>query len=86
MRCGKLIRNRLRRVFLEDGCERGAKQIGVCFRKNQRRAKLDDVVIRTVGASEHAAVAKPVDDVVGFVGRRFTGRRVAHKIDAEEQA
>src|SRR6267143_5365945 len=48
-----------RGIFPEDGVQGLDEEIRIRFRKDQRRAQLEDVVMRTIRAGEDAAVAQP---------------------------
>ena len=52
-----------RGIFAKDGVKRRDEKIRVRLGDDQRRAQLDDVEMRAVGAREYAAIAKAVDDV-----------------------
>ena len=82
---GKLATG-LRRVFLQDEIQSLQEDFSVKFGENQRRAQLDDVVMRSVGAGENAAIAKAVDHVGGLQRSRLTRFTVEHKIDPQEQS
>ncbi len=71
---------------MEDFVQRGGEQIGVGIRENQWRTKLDDVVVRAVGASEDAAFAEAIDDIGGLFCGGGTGGTVVDQIDAEEES
>src|SRR6266850_3894339 len=73
----------LRGIFPENIVQGLGEEICVRFRKDQRRAQLDDVVVRTVRAGEDAAVAQPIDDVGGLERRRLSRFTIEHKINSQ---
>src|SRR5208282_1762829 len=73
-------------IFAKHAVQSVHEKIRVRFRKNQRRPKLEHVVIRTIGPSENATVAEPVDNVAGLPPRRRSRLAIDDQIDAEEQA
>src|SRR6267378_7313556 len=76
----------LRGIFSENVVQGFGEEICVRFRKDQRRAQLDDVVVRTVRAGEDAAVAQPIDDVGGLERRRLSRLAIEHKINSQEKS
>ena len=76
----------MRGIFLEDRVQGLDEEIRVRFRKDQRRAQLENVVMRTVGAGKDAAVAQSIDDVRCLKRRRLSRFAVEHKIDSQEKS
>ena len=77
---------RLRCIVFQDGVQSLDEQTCIGFRENQRRAQLDDVVMRAVGAREDAAIAQAVDDVGRLQRGRLARFKVEHKIGSQEQS
>src|SRR5882724_8409438 len=76
----------LRGIFPENIVQGLGEEIRVRFRKDQRRAQLEDVVVRAVRAGEDAAIAQPVDDVGGLERRWLPRFAIQHKIDSQEKS
>jgi hypothetical protein len=57
---------RLRGVFLQHGVKRFDEEIGIRFGENQRRAQLDNVVVRAIGPRKDAAFTKAIDHIGGL--------------------
>ena len=72
-------------IFAEDLVERGDEKVGVGIGKEQRRAKLDDIVMGTVGTRKHAALAKAIDNVRSLLCGRSARGAVVDQVDAEEE-
>ena len=75
----------MRRVFAEDVTEGGSEESRVGGGQDERRAKLDDVVMRAIGAGKDAALAKAVDDVGGLGGGGNMHRALIDEIEAQEK-
>ena len=60
---------RLRGVFQKDRREHVDKDVRVRFGDNQRRAKLDDIVMRAVRSRQDAAFAEAIHYVLGLAPR-----------------
>src|SRR6266850_6648572 len=73
-------------IFLEDGVQSSNEEICVRLRKDQRRAQLDDIVVRTVRTGEDAAIAQPINDVGGLERRLLPRFAIQHKIDSQEES
>src|SRR5258706_2064926 len=76
----------LRGILPEDRVQGLGEKICVRFRKDQRRAQLEDVVVRTVRAGKDAAVTQPVDDVRCLQRRRLSRFAIEHKINSQEKS
>ena len=72
----------LGRIFSQDFLERSDKEVRIGVRKNQRRAKLDNVVVRAVRASKDSAFSQAVDDVRGLLGRGVAVLVIEHQIQS----
>src|SRR5260370_21581504 len=77
---------RLCRVFLQDGIERLHEKIRVAFGKYQRRPQLDDIVMRSVGTGENAAIAKAIHPLGGLQTGGLPRFPLQHEIDPQEQS
>lgn len=77
---------RLGGIFVKDLVERGSEEVGVGIGKEQRGPKLEDIVMGTVGASKHAALAKAIDDVRGLLCGRGARGAFLDQIDTQEKA
>ena len=64
--------------------ECGSEESGIGVGKDERRAKLDDVVVRAVGTGKDAAITETIDDVGGLIGCGGMSRAVIDKIDTQE--
>jgi hypothetical protein len=73
------------RVFGEDASQRGGEKSGIRIGKNERRTKLDDVVVGAVGAGEDAEIAETVDDVRGLLGGGSTRVAMVDEVEAEKE-
>ena len=62
------------------------EQVRVVLGDDEGRAQLEDVVVRAVGAGEHAALAQALDDVDGLRRGRLQRLAVPDELDPEEQA
>src|SRR6185436_4803216 len=62
------------------------EEIGVLAGERHRRADLQDVFERAIGADQDAAVAEGVDNVGGLGGSGLEGLSVADQFDADEEA
>src|SRR5712692_2388288 len=76
---------RLRRVFLQNGIQLLDEKIRIGFGKNQRRAQLDDVVVRAVGSGENAAIAQAINHVSGLQRSGLSRFTVEHEVYPQEQ-
>src|SRR5437899_1365349 len=79
------LARRLRRVFLQNGIQRLDEKIRIGFGKNQRRAQLDDVVVRAVGSVENAAIAQAINHVSGLQRSGLSRFTVEHEVYPQEQ-
>jgi len=70
----------------EDGGESGSEVMGVGIRENKRRAQLEYVVVRTVGAHENALFAKPVDHIAGLPGGGGSRIAIDDEVNTEKKA
>ncbi len=76
----------MRGVLFQDGVQQLQEKIRVTFRKYQWRAKLDDVVMRSVSASEYAAIAKAIYHIGGLRRSCLSRFTVQHEIDPQEKS
>ena len=73
-----------RRVLAKYLIQSCREKIRIRFRKYQRRAQLDDVVMRSVRSSQDSAFPQPIHDVIRFFWRGLTCSAVSHKVRAEK--
>ena len=74
----------LRGIFGQDCLESRTERRRIALGKNERRAKLDHVVMRAVGACENSSVAQSIYDVRGVKRRWFSRFARNHEIQSEE--
>jgi hypothetical protein len=83
---GKKFLQRCGRILGEDAREGGGKQRGVGIGEDERRAKLNDVLMRPVSAREDTKIAEAVDDVGGLLRGGRAGIAIVYEIEAEKEA
>src|SRR5882762_9588667 len=74
----------LRGIFGQDCLESRTERRRMAFGKNERRAKLDHVVMRAVRACENCSVAQPIYDVRGVKRRWFSRFARKHQIQTQK--
>jgi hypothetical protein len=75
-----------RRIFPQNPRQALSKKSRVRIRKNQRRPKFDDVVMRPIGPSQDPEIAQPIYDIRRLLSSRRPRLTIIDEINPQKKA